>query len=594
MTNEDLQVDISEGENLGVDISGGEELQASKSGGESLQSTLGEKTAPSVSLSSDTPNAPNVLWIVLDDLGIELMEAYATHPFVAAYHALATYPNRYPYLPNLNRLASVGHKFNNFYCNPICGPTRATQNTARYGFRTGFGTNNAQRWDLQPEEESYAEWFANGGRGGYNCRHFGKWHLNESDNTEENDRSPVDEFGFGRYWGIFANPGGETDELWDGSPAATGHHYYWRNVRVTSGTRTVVAVGNKSGGPFDRTTYIDSVVRAAVQSLGFQGTAPWVVSWCQSAPHAPQQVPPHNGTGYDQSGGSDSLIRQDTIDGNKNGGGTWSTGLIPLPAPSATEAAVGEEEQQWFWAQCEAIDSEIGELLGSMSQADLQDTIIIVSGDNGTPGRYVDPTFDPGVSPSALSGFKASVREGGIRAPMFVCNVSSFTPAGPSTGSTTATSTPGRLPYFTGGPREIDELVMSVDIPVTIADFCGVDMSQGSTNTIDGVSFRKVMANPGTRVRTRAFCEQFSPSGPDAATIFYKRSMRDFEGYKYYMVENPIGDGVVEEFYNVEDDPLEQTDLVAAGMTGLQQNIFNRLKADMVALVGAHKSPNWP
>ena len=41
--------------------------------------------------------------------------------------------------PNLDKLAASGVRFNKYWVQPVCSPTRATMMTGRYGFRTGVG-----------------------------------------------------------------------------------------------------------------------------------------------------------------------------------------------------------------------------------------------------------------------------------------------------------------------------------------------------------------------------------------------------------------------------------------------------------------------
>ncbi len=70
--------------------------------------------------------APNILLIIGDDMGVETLAAYG----------LGENP---PVTASLDELAREGVRFDNFWAQPVCSPTRATMLTGRYGFRTGIG-----------------------------------------------------------------------------------------------------------------------------------------------------------------------------------------------------------------------------------------------------------------------------------------------------------------------------------------------------------------------------------------------------------------------------------------------------------------------
>ena len=70
--------------------------------------TLAESTSPPVPRPYD-PDAPNVLVIVMDDLGFAQLGCYGSD--------IDT--------PNLDRLAARGLRFTNFHTTAVCSPTRA-------------------------------------------------------------------------------------------------------------------------------------------------------------------------------------------------------------------------------------------------------------------------------------------------------------------------------------------------------------------------------------------------------------------------------------------------------------------------------------
>jgi len=90
-------------------------------------------TAASVLASPATPAAsggaaspPNILVIVLDDLGIDQM-SFPPFNWNAAPEA--------PAMPVLAEIASKGVSFRNFWATPECSPSRAAMLTGRHGLK---------------------------------------------------------------------------------------------------------------------------------------------------------------------------------------------------------------------------------------------------------------------------------------------------------------------------------------------------------------------------------------------------------------------------------------------------------------------------
>ena len=81
---------------------------------------------PPAARSAAQPKPPNILLIIGDDMGIETLRSFGVGADTAA-------------TPNLDRLAASGVRFNRYFSQPVCSPTRATMLTGRYGFRTGVG-----------------------------------------------------------------------------------------------------------------------------------------------------------------------------------------------------------------------------------------------------------------------------------------------------------------------------------------------------------------------------------------------------------------------------------------------------------------------
>jgi arylsulfatase A-like enzyme len=105
----------------------------------------------------------NVLVIVADDVGVDMVGAYAEHPESAR-------------TPIIDQLAADGILFRNCWSDPTCSPTRATLLTGRYGIRSGIGRAIAPAADsveLSKNELSLPDALP----GAYTSIALGKWHL---------------------------------------------------------------------------------------------------------------------------------------------------------------------------------------------------------------------------------------------------------------------------------------------------------------------------------------------------------------------------------------------------------------------------------
>lgn len=111
-----------------------------------------------------TKKKPNIILILADDLGYSDLGAYGSE--------INT--------PNLDRLAKQGLRFQEFYNNSICAPTRASLLTGQYQHKAGVGyfSNDlglpAYQGYLNAESLTLAEVLKSNG---YNTITAGKWHV---------------------------------------------------------------------------------------------------------------------------------------------------------------------------------------------------------------------------------------------------------------------------------------------------------------------------------------------------------------------------------------------------------------------------------
>jgi len=146
------------------------------------------------------PDAPNVVVILIDDLGFAQFGCFGSD--------MAT--------PNIDRLAAAGLRYSNFHVTPLCSPTRAALLTGRNhhsvgmrsvsNFSTGYPN---MRGHVSNHAATIAEVLRDEG---YATFALGKWHLCQMENASA--AGPYDQWpcqrGFDRFYGFLD---GETDQF---------------------------------------------------------------------------------------------------------------------------------------------------------------------------------------------------------------------------------------------------------------------------------------------------------------------------------------------------------------------------------------------
>jgi arylsulfatase A-like enzyme len=315
----------------------------------------------------------NVLIIVLDDLGIDVMRVYDRD---ASLYGIDDIPD----LPNISALADEGILFRNAWVHPVCSPTRSSILTGRYPFRTGVGHALAPPpiaecvYDLQEGECTLPEVFKALYRPGASPVKFaaiGKWHLTCGMSWDDPRllRGPVDS-GFDFYAGTLFNLGPAYPP-----GSCTG---WWKVVNGAAMPEPTLFYAT-SDNVDDAHTWITEREREG---------APWFLYLAFNAPHAPYHHPP---------------------DGLYSG---------PLPVSCSETKAT---RRACYLAMVEAVDYELGRLFTRLARHPagiLDRTTICFLGDNGTPGGPGDgdvtvPPFDPFHA-------KGSVYEGGVNVPLLI------------------------------------------------------------------------------------------------------------------------------------------------------------------------------
>ncbi|GAA4961306.1 sulfatase-like hydrolase/transferase [Algibacter aquimarinus] len=235
---------------------------------------------------------------------------------------------------------------------------------------------------------------------------------------------------------------------------------------------------------------------------------PWFLWLAYNAPHTPFHLPPNE---------------------------LHNQGVLP-----ADQASIDANPLPYYLAMIEAMDVEIGRLLNAMSQEELDNTVIIFVGDNGTPNQVVQ-TYQNRRA-------KNSVYQGGINVPMVISGKN----------------------ITRQGAKE-SALLGTTDLFATIAGIAGADI----TDIHDSKNFSAMFSISGVSVRDYVYSE----IGDDANNLDF--TMRD-NTYKYISFTNGS-----EAFYNLIDDPLETTNLLNANQLPLSSEAAlskNNIEAELIKI----------
>ncbi|TLP71845.1 sulfatase [Maribacter sp. ACAM166] len=152
---------------------------------------------------------PNIIIIYTDDMGIG---------------DLSCYNGGWVTTPNIDRLASEGLKFNNYYtASPVCSPSRAALTTGMFPTELGINTYLSHRkMNAECEQFDFLDTkspsMARVLKGvGYKTSHIGKWHMGGGRDVD--DAPSITEYGFDEYVTTYEGP--------DPDPLITGSDWIW-------------------------------------------------------------------------------------------------------------------------------------------------------------------------------------------------------------------------------------------------------------------------------------------------------------------------------------------------------------------------------
>ena len=321
-------------------------------------------TAPARFVVTAPPQAPNVVIVLLDDFGFGQSSAFGGG--VA--------------MPNLERIAANGLRYNQFHVAALCSPTRVALLTGRnhhsanagavMDIATAFPGNNGVRPNsITPLAEILR-------LNGYSTAAFGKSH--ETAPWEVSPSGPTDRWptrsGFDKFYGFI---GGETNQ--------------WAPTIYDGMTRVEPPPDPNYHFMTDMTDHAIAWVR---QQQGLTPDRPFFMYFAPGATHAPHHVPASYIKKY--AGRFDEgwdKYRQETLARQKALGVVPPDTKLAPKAPAIKDwAALTPDERKIFSRQMEIFaafgeqaDFEIGRLTAAIDDmGTMDDTLIIyIVGDNG-------------------------------------------------------------------------------------------------------------------------------------------------------------------------------------------------------------------
>lgn len=439
---------------------------------------------------------PNILFIVLDDVGIDQLQGFNPSPAAVT-----------PQTPSIDNIAANGVSFTNFYTMPECSPSRVSFFTGRYPFRTGVNAailpDDLPSAQISPFEMAIPKVLATRG---YTSALIGKYHLGGPDENPDGYLGPS-VLGWDYYAGnIVGGPppldttiggqydaekfGGDPDRFSCGVPLGPTRGVCWREE---PGQAPQLDANNGDGY-----TGKECLALGGIPALDAEGQFATTVEGATAGAAAREILAMDSFPDFSIPNGFYVWPRTEVNEGNleqslsreymtvaetdasidwireQTGQGPWmltvsySANHVPfqpppddllpntsIEAPDCTGAIAQRDVANQM---IEAMDHEIGRLLIGAGLAEEtadggieytpegSDTMVVLIGDNGSFIPVVKPPYNPSRS-------KGTIYETGVRAPMIVAGYGVVQPG-----------------------RSVGDLVSVVDLFQLFGEIAGIDV----------------------------------------------------------------------------------------------------------------------
>lgn len=440
---------------------------------------------------------PNIVVFLVDDMGV--MDTSV--PFLTDENGE---PKRYPLndyyrTPNMERLAKIGTRFNNFYAMSVCSPTRIAimtgQNAARHRatnwinpWKNNKGPYGPPEWDwdgLNKDDVTLPGILRNNG---YKTIHVGKAHFG----PEEHAGSEPLNLGFdvnvaGRSVGAPGSYYGEKDY---GNP---NHKNKVPHLEKYHGTETFLTEALTIEAKKRLTETVES-------------DKPFYLYMSHYAVHAPFNSDPRFADHYTDSG-----------------------------KPKNAQA---------FATLIEGMDKSLGDILDHLDELGVaENTLVFFLGDNGSDAPLGHQHAVACAAP--LRGKKGAHYEGGMRVP-FIAAWAKPNSQNPHQQ---------QLPIAQNEIQQQQAAVM--DLFPTILGL--VDVDSPKSHAVDGHILNQLLTGNADSSRSEEFLMHY-PHAPHRSDYFTVYRNGDWKViYHYYPSKQ--SDGMTYQLYNLAEDPFESTNL---------------------------------
>jgi arylsulfatase len=311
------------------------------------------------------PGAPNVVMVVLDDVGFAQLGCFGA--------TIAT--------PHIDRLADRGLRYQRFHVTSVCSSTRAALHTGRNHHAVGMGVTEEAALGFPGYTGRIPASAAMLARllrdGGYNTMAVGKWHM-----TPKTDYSAAGPFtqwplgvGFERFYGFL---GAETSQ--------------WAPELVRDNTHVDPPRTPEEGYHLTE-DLVDTAIRMIQDQQQAEARKPFFLHLATGAAHAPHQVPEEWVTPYAGAFDDGWEAWRENVFARQVAAGVVppDTVLTPRPPWVPEWSGLPAEQRRLFARYMEVYagfvthtDHHLGRLFTALEERGIaDDTIVMVLSDNG-------------------------------------------------------------------------------------------------------------------------------------------------------------------------------------------------------------------
>ncbi len=470
---------------------------------------------------------PNIVVMLVDDMGV--MDTSV--PFLTDASGTAKrYPlNDYYRTPNMERLASQGIRFNNFYSMSVCSPTRISlmtgQNAARHRTtnwinpdRDNGGEQGPREWNWRGLKKGDTTLSGVLQKHGYRTIHVGKGHFGPRDSEGSEPRN----------LGFDVNVGGASI----GAPASYyGEENYGHAgaQRKKTAPAAVPGLAKYHGTPTFLTDALTIEANAHVAEA-VKSEKPFFLYFAQYAVHAPFNSDPRFAPNYRDSG-----------------------------KPAAAQA---------FATLIEGMDKSLGDVMDNLQQLGVaENTLIFFVGDNGSDAPLGHQHEVACAAP--LRGRKGAHYEGGMRVPFL---------AGWAKNNS---QHPAQLQLAIPAAKIQSQQAAVFDLFPTILEIVGA--ASPRDHAVDGKSLQSLLKGQRDLQRSETFLMHYphAPHRTDYFTVFRDGQWKVI--YHYFPTE--VSGNSHYQLFDLENDPFEQHDVASA-----QNTVLREMMAKLVAALASHQA----